>query len=323
LITICATVLLVVVLKLGPMGMIVGNFTGTLCVYVVLLLYRARLLGFEFDRRLYLAMEHFGLPLLPSALALWATKFSDRLFLNHYFDTKTVGVYSLGVQIASALVLLITAFQLAWPAFAYAIEDDDEARHTYAYVLTYYLFLMTWAAVGLSLLAPFLAHFLAPTWHGRSSANVIPLLAFGNVIFAGYSAMTIGIGRARKTGANWIITGVGALVDVVLNIVLIPRIGISGAAIALLVAYATMFLGISWRAQHVFFVPYQWRRIVTLLSVGAALSVAGGVFSIPTPLALVLAIAYPLVLFVFGFYLAPERRQMAALARRALRLQHS
>jgi len=75
LITICATVLLVVVLKLGPMGMIVGNFTGTLCVYVVLLLYRARLLGFEFDRRLYLAMEHFGLPLLPSALALWA-KFS-------------------------------------------------------------------------------------------------------------------------------------------------------------------------------------------------------------------------------------------------------
>jgi O-antigen/teichoic acid export membrane protein len=323
LITICATVLLVVVFKLGPMGMIVGNFTGTLCVYVVLLLYRARLLGFEFDRRLYLAMEHFGLPLLPSALALWATKFSDRLFLKHYVDFRTVGVYSFGVQIASALVLLITAFQLAWPAFAYSIEDDDEARHTYAYVLTYYLFLMTWAAVGISLLAPFLAHFLAPNWHGQSGAGVIPLLAFGNVIFAGYSAMTIGIGRARRTGANWIITGVGALVDVVLNIVLIPRIGMSGAAIALLGAYATMFLGISWRAQHVFFVPYQWRRIVTLLGVGAALSVAGRVLSIPTPLALVLAIAYPLFLFVFGFYLAPERRQMAALARRALHLQHS
>src|SRR5664280_1419954 len=160
LITICATVLLVVVFKLGPMGMIVGNFTGTLCVYVVLLFYRARLLGFEFDRRLYRAMEHFGLPLLPSALALWATKFSDRLFLNHYVNTSTVGVYSFGVQIASALVLLITAFQLAWPAFAYAIEDDDEARHTYAYVLTYFLYFMTWAAVALSLLAPFLAHHL-------------------------------------------------------------------------------------------------------------------------------------------------------------------
>ena len=154
LITICATVLLVVVVRLGPMGMIVGNFAGTLCVYFVLLFYRARLLGFEFDRRLYLAMEHFGLPLLPAALALWATKFSDRLFLNHFTNKSTVGVYSFGVQIASTLVLLITAFQLAWPAFAYAIEDDDEARHTYAYVLTYYLFLMTWAAVGISLLAP-------------------------------------------------------------------------------------------------------------------------------------------------------------------------
>jgi O-antigen/teichoic acid export membrane protein len=324
LITICATVLLVVVFRLGPMGMIVGNFAGTLCVYVVLLLYRGRLLGFEFDRRLYLAMEHFGLPLLPAALALWATKFSDRLFLNHYVDTSTVGVYSFGVQIASALVLLITAFQLAWPAFAYSIEDDDEARHTYAYVLTYYLFLMTWAAVGISLLAPFLAHILA---HRRpafwSGADVVPLLAFGNVIFAGYSVLTISIGRARKTGANWIITGVGALVDVALNILLIPRIGMSGAAIALLGAYATMFLGMIWRAQHVFFVPYQWRRIATLLGVGVALSVIGKVFSISTPLAFALAVAYPLFLFVFGFYLAPERRQMAALARRALHLQHS
>jgi O-antigen/teichoic acid export membrane protein len=321
LITICATVLLVVVARLGPMGMIVGNFAGTLCVYFVLLFYRARLLGFEFDRRLYLAMEHFGLPLLPAALALWATKFSDRLFLNHYTNKSTVGVYSFGVQIASTLVLLITAFQLAWPAFAYAIEDDDEARHTYAYVLTYYLFLMTWAAVGISLLAPFLAHILAPNWHGKSAAVVVPLLAFGNVIFAGYSALTISIGRARKTGANWIITGVGALVDVVLNIELIPRIGMLGAAIALIGAYATMFLGMSWRVQHVFYVPYQWRRLATLLGVGVALCVAGRVFSISTPFALALAVAYPLFLFVFGFYLAPERRQIAAMARRALHLR--
>jgi len=313
-ITVGATVLLVVVFRLGPLGMIVGNLTGTLCVYAVLLVYRLRLLGFEFDRRLYRAMEHFGLPLLPSSLALWATRFSDRFFIHHFLGFEETGVYSFGVNIASALVLLITAFLLAWPAYAYSIEDDDEARHAYGYVLTYYIFFMTWTAVALSLLAPSLAHLLAPRDSGYwPGARVVPLIAFGNVIFAGYSVLTISIGRVQKTGANWVITGLGALVNVALNIVLIPRVGIMGAAISLLVAYATMFLGMSWHAQRLFHVPYQWRRLVTLLGVGTALVVGGKALSISAPLALAFAAAFPFVLFVFGFYLASERAQMARL----------
>jgi O-antigen/teichoic acid export membrane protein len=322
-ITICGTLLLVVGLHKGAIGLIVGNFTGTLCVYTVLLAYRARLLGFEFDRRLYLAMEHFGLPLLPSALALWATKFSDRFFVNHYLGQTQVGVYSFGVMIASALVLVITAFQLAWPAFAYSIDDDDEARRTYAYVLTYFLYFMTWAAVALSLLAPFLAHVLAGKPSFYPGARFVPLLAFGSVIFAGYSVVVISIGRIRKTGANWIITGLGALADVGLNILLIPRVGAIGAAWSLLGAYGAMFIGMSWHAQRLFPVPYQWRRVVTLLGVGAGLVLAGKALSVSAPLALAFAVAYPALLFVFFFYQASERKQIARLARRVLHIQRA
>ena len=321
LITICATLLLVVAFHKGPLGLIVGNFTGTLCVYSVLLVYRLRLLGFEFDLRLYRAMEHFGLPLLPSALALWATRFSDRFFINHYLGQTEVGVYSFGVQIASALVLAITAFQLAWPAFAYSIEDDDEARHTYAYVLTYFLYFMTWAAVALSLLAPFLAHYLGSKASYHPGARFVPLLAFGSVIFAGYSVVVISIGRVRKTGANWIITGLGALANVGLNIVLVPRVGAIGAAWSLLGAYGAMFIAMSWLAQRRFFVPYQWRRVVTLLGVGAGLVLGGKALSVSAPLALAFAVAYPALLFVFFFYQASERKQIARLARRVLRMQ--
>jgi O-antigen/teichoic acid export membrane protein len=320
-ITICSTLLLVVAFHQGPLGLIVGNFTGTLCVYAALLIYRLRLLGFEFDLRLYRAMEHFGLPLLPSALALWATKFSDRFFVNHYLGQHTVGVYSFGVQIASALVLAITAFQLAWPAFAYSIEDDEDARHTYAYVLTYFLFFMTWAAVALSLLAPFLAHLLAGKPVYRSGARFVPVLAFGSVIFAGYSVVVISIGRIRKTGANWTITGLGALVDIALNILLIPRVGAIGAAYALLGAYAVMFVGMCWHAQRLFPVPYQWRRVVTVLSVGAGLVLAGKALSVSAPLGLAISATFPVVLFFFAFYLPSERAQIARLVRRFLRMQ--
>ncbi|MGD0166994.1 MAG: oligosaccharide flippase family protein [Gaiellaceae bacterium] len=320
-ITVAATVTLIVWLHQGSLGLIIGNFTGTLCVFTVLLAYRANLLGFEFDRKLYRAMEHFGLPLLPSILALWVTRFSDRFFIQHFLGPGAVGVYSFGVQISSVLMLIITAFLLAWPAFAYSIEDDGEARHTYAYVLTYFLFFMIWASVALSLLAPVLAHLLGHKAAYHPGARFVPVLAFACVLIAGYEVVTISIGRVRKTGMNWVITGSGALVDIILNWLLIPRVGAMGAAIALLAGYATMFVGMSWHAQRLFPVPYQWRRVATMVVAGVGIVLVGKWISVSAPLAVALAAAFPFLLIVLGFYSAPERARVAALVRRVLRLQ--
>jgi O-antigen/teichoic acid export membrane protein len=80
-ITIATTLILVVVVHEGPLGVIVGNFTGTLVVYLGLVAYRREQLGLEFDRSLFWKMEHFGMPLVPAALFLWAVNFIDRFFL--------------------------------------------------------------------------------------------------------------------------------------------------------------------------------------------------------------------------------------------------
>src|SRR2546427_12919145 len=99
-------------------------------------------------------MNRFDLQLVPSAVALCLTNFSYRFFLIKLADAHEVGLYSIGVRVASALVLLITAFRLAWPAFAYSIEDDREAQRTYSFVLTYVVYLSCWLAPALGLLAP-------------------------------------------------------------------------------------------------------------------------------------------------------------------------
>ena len=84
LITVATTLLLVVVFEKGATGAVVGNFVGTLCVYAVLLVYRRYQLGLQFSRELLRKMNHFGMPLVPSALALWAINFIDRIFIAHY-----------------------------------------------------------------------------------------------------------------------------------------------------------------------------------------------------------------------------------------------
>ena len=267
LLTIGTTLFLVVALDQGPIGVIVGNFTGTLIVYAALIGYRREQLGLQFDRSLLREMNRFGVPLIPTALFLWVTNFSDRLFLVRLADTTEVGLYSVGVRIASAMVLLLTAFRLAWPAFAYSIEDEREARRTYAFVLTYLVLLTTWVATGLALLSPWIVGWIAAPAFAESSRVVGPL-AFAAVAFGAYIVVVIGVGRARRTQFNWVVTGAAAAVNVALNLILIPRYGMMGAAVATIAAFVTMFAGMAWWAQRIFPVPYQWRRVLTAAAVG-------------------------------------------------------
>ena len=314
--TVAGTVLLVVVLDRGPLGVIVGNFTGTLLVYLALLGYRREQLGLQLDRGLLQRMNHFGMPLVPSALLLWVTNFSDRFFLVKLRGTAEVGLYSPGVRIASAMLLLLTAFRMAWPAFAYSIESDEEARRTYAWVLTYLVVLTTWIATALTLLSPWLVAWLTDP-EFASSSRVVGPLAFAAVSFGGFIVLSIGIGRARRTQFNWVITGAAAVVNVTLNLTLIPFYGMMGAAIATVAAYTVMFAGMAWWAQRIFPCPYQWRRVLTAAAAGIALASAGKLVGAGLALSVGLILLYPLVLLPLGFYLPAERKRLRALLIRA------
>ena len=309
-VTIGATILLVVVWEQGALGVIVGNFVGTLAVYLALLAVHREQLGLQFSRPLLREMNRFGVPLVPAALALIAVNFSDRFFLVHLASLSEVGLYEIGVRIASAMVLLLTAFRMAWPAFAYSIVDDGEAKRTYAFVLTYLVVIASWLALGLGLLAPWLVRLLTqPAFY--EGERVVAPLAFGSVAYAAYIVMAIGVGRAKRTQFNWVITGFAALVNVALNLILIPPYGIMGAAVATVAAYVIMFLGMTWYAQRVFPVPYQWRRVLTAVAAALALLLLGrqlGGFAA----ALGFSLAYPLALLLLGFFLPEERRSLLA-----------
>ena len=176
-VTIAATLLLVVVWEQGALGVIVGNFAGTLTVYLALLAVHRSQLGLQFLAPLLREMNRFGVPLVPAALALIVVNFSDRFFLVHLASLEEVGLYEIGVRIASAMVLLLTAFRMAWPAFAYSIEDDNEAKRIHAFVLTYLVVVASWLALGLGLLAPWLVRLLTQPdfYEGREGGGAARL----------------------------------------------------------------------------------------------------------------------------------------------------
>src|SRR3954468_12503764 len=131
-------------------------------------------------------MQHFGMPLVPSALALWTINFVDRQFIVHYKNVAEVGVYSAAVRIAGVVTFVMIAFRTAWPAFAYSIEDDGEAKRTYAFVLTYLLTFASWIALALGALAPWWVALLTDPKFQRAEKGV-PMLAFAVAVYAGYT----------------------------------------------------------------------------------------------------------------------------------------
>ena len=311
LITVAAMVMFIAVFHWGAIGLVVGNFTGTLVVYLALVAYRTEQLGLEFDRALFRRMQHFGMPLVPSALALWVINFVDRQFVIDYKGLNEAGVYSAAIKVSGVITFVMIAFRTAWPAFAYSIDDDREAKRAYAFVLTYLLAAASWLSLALGALAPWLVELL----NGRyaRAEKGVALLAFAGAVYAGYTVLAIGSGRARKTQLNWVVTGVGAAANVGLNFWLIPRWGMVGASISTLAAYVVLFIGMTLYAQRVYPVSYQWRRVVTAVGVAVALNVAARAGHLSLAPSFVLVAAYPLVLALCGFYLPVERARLRRL----------
>ena len=312
LLTVCAMVLFVAVFHWGAVGLVVGNFTGTLLVYVALLAYRTEQLGLQFDRELFRAMQKFGMPLVPSALALWTITFVDREFVSWYKGNAEVGVYSAAVKIAGVITFVMVAFRTAWPAFAYSIEDDREAKRTYSFVLTYLLTFASWLSLALGALAPWWVRLLTDPRYQRAEKGVA-LLAFAGAVYAGYTVLAIGSGRARRTQLNWVVTGTGAAVNVGLNFWLVPAYGMVGAAISTAAAYVVLFVGMTLYAQRVYPVQYQWRRVVTSVGAAVALTVAARAARLPLAPSFLLVLAYPVALALLGFYLPAERKRLRRL----------
>jgi O-antigen/teichoic acid export membrane protein len=251
---------------------------------------------------------------VPSALALWVINFVDRRFVIHYNGLAEAGIYSAAIKVGSVVTFVMLAFRTAWPAFAYSIDEDSAARRAYAFVLTYLLTIGSWIALALGALAPWLVDALTRSSYHRAEKGVA-LLAFAFAIYAGYTVLAIGSGRARKTQLNWVVTGTGAAVNVGLNFWLIPRYGMVGAAISTAAAYVVLFAAMTVYAQSVYPVAYQWRRIFTAVGLAVGLTVAARAGGLSLPLSFLLVAAYPVILAPLGFYHRTELTRLRRLVR--------
>jgi O-antigen/teichoic acid export membrane protein len=273
-VTVVVTVVWILHFDGGALAMVAGSFTGTLVALGVVLWDRRAALFGPIDLGLAGPLLRFGLPFMPSRVALWALNLSNRLLVGWLATGALAGVYVVGANLAQAVALLVTAFQLAWPPFAYGIEDDGEARVVYRSVLTVWLLVALAVVLPLALARDWLVATLAgEKWLG--GADAMALTALGLAFYGAYYVVGVAVGRAKRTQLNWVVTGIAAVANVLLCIVLIPEYGVTGAGVASAIAYFLMALLMVVRGNRVFPVGYDWARLAALCLLAASLFAVG------------------------------------------------
>lgn len=315
LVTIPATVWLVVVQEDGARGLLLGQYaTGAVFLAGLLVAQRRRLAVIP-DFPVLRRMLRFGLPTMPAELSLYSLQFIDRFMLVRLAGLADAGLYALSVKFAQAVTVLVKGFQLAWPPLAYSIEDDDEARNAYAVIVTWFVVVCTFFVAGLWLLSRWIVRVLAaPEFF--DSYEAIGLVSTGVMLYALYLVLVVVLGRTGRTEFSFPATAAGTVVNIGLNLVLIPALGIVGAGVSLVASYAVVLVLMYVLTQRLFHVPYEWLRLGQVAGLAVAL-VAAGELLLPTDglagLAgrTVLWLAYPLVLYATGFLSDEERRAAA------------
>ena len=257
---------LVILFKLGVYGLLLSGATGA-CIYVFLAwIFVGRKINFQLDKNLILPLIRIGFPSIFGVFAFLVVDYADRLMIERYIGLTQLGLYSVAYSFGLVVLVGLTAFGNAWPPFFMSyVNKQNEAKEVFGKVLTYYLLCFGSLVVLFFCVAkPLLQAVANPVY--LEAWRVVGFIAGAYALKGCYLIMLPGIYFNNKlylqSGIEWI----AAILNIFLNIYLIPKLGILGAAIATTLSLLSLpFL--AWFVSRSFLtVNYEWRRILFLLT---------------------------------------------------------
>jgi O-antigen/teichoic acid export membrane protein len=276
LLTTSGIVMLVVWRNEGAYGYLRGGLFGGVAAALPYLVMAFRTVTPVVRWGILRAALEYSLPLVPHALAGWVLELSDRAILSRFVTLGEVGVYAIGYQLGAAMGIIVSAFTSAWVPILFRglAKQDPAADRELSRLATYFIFVFSFLAVGWALLSPHVIQWLLASRYAEAY-RVTQIVIAAYVLNALY-IIPVGLLFWKKT--TWLVPLVtlgGGIVNVVLNLWLVPRVGTMAAAWDTLIGYGVM-LALAWnfgRWQQPF--PYEYGQLARIVGLGVAVFIAG------------------------------------------------
>lgn len=265
--------LLILVYKFGLEAIFISNLVSSVVTIIILLPVIVKNLSFSYNKQLFSELRRFSLPYLPAGLASMVVQVIDKPIMQYLTGLQTVGVYNANYKLGIFMMLIVAMFDYAWRPFFLNNAKDPGAKQLFAKVMTIFVgasslffILLTFTIDKLiEVPLPFKGYLIGPKyWQG---VIIVPTVLFSYIFLGIYVNLLAGIYIEKKSKYLPMISGVGALLNLIACFALIPSITIMGGAAATLLSYVAMAVFTYIIVQKFYPVKYEFGKIAAILFV--------------------------------------------------------
>ncbi len=322
------TIMLIVWRKIGIPGIYMAQVAGNLVFILCLSVYAIRNCVPSVNLKLLRSMANYGFPLMLANFAGASYSAIDRFSLNSMTLLKFVAVYSLAFKVASVLKLVIvdSVKMAVTPMVIKKMEDPDSSRF-YSKTNLYSSLVLMMGIIAVSLFSYEAIKVIARSTEYWGAYLIVPLLSL-SVFFVNMRETTIwGLIIRKRTWIMGLIVIFATALNIALNILLIPRFTMTGAAFAAIITNFTYWFACFYYAQKALHVPYELGKVLLILAVGTLLSFSGFLFNsmevVPRlVLKLLVLLSFPFILYLFKFYEPAELKAINGFTSKWLNLRN-
>jgi O-antigen/teichoic acid export membrane protein len=249
------------------LGAVKAILFGTAATGAGCAVYLIRYVRFRGNRIWIRKAVGYSIPLVPHFVAHWVLNAGDRVVLEWFVPLSEVGVYTVGYTVGWSVTLVQAALTNALiPLYGDLDVADDASITRLAGLVTYYAAALGVFGMGVILFAPELFAVLASDTYAGAAA-IVPWAVVGAIFLGLYTPsvqiLTLTLGRTRLVG---LATVFAATLNFALNLLLVPRIGMLGAAFTTSVTYLALAAGTLYAAQRQVRIAYEYTRIGVILA---------------------------------------------------------
>jgi len=310
------TIAMVLWLRLGVLGALQASLVASLIMTVVsyLCIIGEVCLAFSYTR--LKAALVLCLPIIPHSLAQQLLSVSDRALLERWVDLSEVGLYSLGFQIGWAVQMINVALNSAWLPFFFRTAENERDRGLVPRFATYYVLTMAVVSLVIAFFGADVIRLVAsPQYQG--AAKVVVWASLAGFVLGLYQIWVDAVFYSKRTRLLPLATLAAAVVNVGLNICLIPQYGIMAAAVNNVVGYGVLAVLVFLLSLRVFPVRHQYDRWIKIgVSMGGLVLLGRLIPCEPWWLSMtaksLLLLLLPLALFAWGFF---DEKELEGISR--------
>ena len=235
--TLCFTYYYLVVTQYGILGVYKAQLISFCIVFTILFILDIKNYKVILSKKDLKKMLSYGLGLTPGEISAWVLNLIDRYFIKGMINLSAVAVYSMGYKIGMLIEpLFLRPFKSSFTPFKFEIYKESYGKLRIKKMFNYFNFACWFIILGLSIFSDIAIKILS-TEEYNQSYKIVVFIAFSYYLWGMAEFYALGLHIANKTFMNSLISVISAGFNILLNYVLIPRIGIYGAAISTCIAY--------------------------------------------------------------------------------------